>query len=66
LLDRLAELIRQGIALARQAAGDRLWVAPTLGRRANCWSQGDLPSLTLKPLYAEQIEIVAEAGPIYF
>jgi len=63
LQDCLAELNRQGIALARQAAGDQAWVAADIGPTGKLLEPyGDLSIADAETAYAEQIEIVAEAG----
>lgn len=63
LLDRLAELNRLGIALARQAGGAQAWVAADIGPTGKLLEPyGDLPIADAEAAYAEQIEIVAEAG----
>jgi len=63
LQDCLVELNRQGIALARQAAGDQARVAADIGPTGKLLEPyGDLSIADAETAYAEQIEIVAEAG----
>lgn len=63
LADRLIEANQRGIALAKEAAGDRAWVAASVGPTGHLMDPlGDLTVADAEALYAEQIIAVAEAG----
>ncbi|MFH1085004.1 MAG: homocysteine S-methyltransferase family protein, partial [Chloroflexota bacterium] len=63
LADRLAELNRLGIVLARDAVGDRAWVGASIGPTGQLPEPyGPLSIADLEAIYAEQIAAVAAAG----
>lgn len=63
LADRLVEVNQRGIALAREAVGDRAWVAASIGPTGHLMDPlGDLTIAQAEALYAEQMVAVTEAG----
>ncbi|MBN2491803.1 MAG: bifunctional homocysteine S-methyltransferase/methylenetetrahydrofolate reductase [Planctomycetes bacterium] len=63
LADRVVDLNRAGAALARQAAGDRVWVAGSMGPLGvPIEPLGKLAYEEVEGLFAEQAEALAEAG----
>ncbi len=63
LADRLVELNRRGVELARQAVGDRAWVGGSLGPTGQLLEPyGDLTVAEAEAVYAEQARVLAEAG----
>ena len=62
-LGELEELNRLGIRLAKQAAGDRAWVAGKLGPTGKLLEPlGDLSADEAKAAYLEQASILVDAG----
>ncbi len=58
-----AELVRRGVELAREAAGDVAWVAGSMGPTGKLLEPlGDLSCDEAEAAYAEQAGIMAEAG----
>jgi 5-methyltetrahydrofolate--homocysteine methyltransferase len=63
LTDKLAELNRTGISLAREAAGDRAWVAGSMGPTGKLLEPlGDLSTDEARETFAEQASLLAEGG----
>ena len=60
---RLLDLVRRGVELARQVAGDAAWVAGGIGPTGKLLEPlGDLSCERAEDAYAEQAAIMAEAG----
>ncbi len=63
LADRLAELNRKGVELARAAAGKRAWVAGDVGPTGQLIEPyGELTVVDAEAIYREQVAVLAEAG----
>lgn len=63
LADRLAELNRKGVELARAAAGERAWVAGDVGPTGQLLEPyGELAVADAEAIYREQVTVLAEAG----
>jgi len=63
VLAHLEEFNRLGVALAREAAGDRAWVLGKLGPTGRILEPlGDLSHAEARDAYAEQAAILADAG----
>ena len=63
LADRLAELNRKGVELARAAAGKRAWVAGDVGPTGQLLEPyGELTVVDAEAIYREQVAVLAEAG----
>lgn len=59
----LADLVRRGVELAREVAGDTAWVAGSIGPSGRLIEPlGDLRCEDAEDAYAEQAAIMAEAG----
>ncbi len=59
----LEELVRRGVELAREVAGDAAWVAGSMGPSGRLLEPlGDLRCEDAEEAYAEQARIMAEAG----
>ncbi len=59
----LAEVVRRGVELAREAAGDMAWVAGSMGPTGHLLAPlGDLNCEQAEEAYAEQAGVMAEAG----
>lgn len=62
-LDRLEEMNRLGVFLAKGAAGDRAWVAGKMGPTGKLLEPlGELSAEEAREAYAEQASILAEGG----
>ena len=60
---RLLDLVRRGVELARQVAGDAAWVAGGIGPTGRLLEPyGDLACDQAEDAYAEQAAVLAEAG----
>jgi 5-methyltetrahydrofolate--homocysteine methyltransferase len=60
---RLADLVRRGVELAREAAGDSAWVAASMGPTGRLLEPfGDLSCDQAESAYAEQAALMADAG----
>jgi 5-methyltetrahydrofolate--homocysteine methyltransferase len=60
---RRAELVTQGVRIARQAAGDVAWVAGSMGPTGRLIEPlGDVKCEEAEEAYAEQASLMAEAG----
>lgn len=58
-----ADLVRRGVELAREVAGDSVWVAASMGPTGRLLEPyGDLSCDLAEEAYAEQAQIMAEAG----
>lgn len=63
LADRLAELNRKGVELARAAAGERAWVAGDVGPTGQLLEPyGELAVADAEAIYREQVTVLAKAG----
>jgi len=63
LADRLPEINWRAVLLAKEAAGDRAWVAASVGPTGHLLEPlGDLSIAQAEAIYAEQISLLAEAG----
>jgi len=63
LVERGAELIRLGTSLAREAAGDRAWVAGSVGPTGQLMEPyGTLTIALAEEVFAEQVSVIAEGG----
>lgn len=63
LESRVGELNRVGVSLAKEAAGDRAWVAGSMGPTGKMMAPlGDLSEAEAREVYAEQATALAEAG----
>jgi 5-methyltetrahydrofolate--homocysteine methyltransferase len=63
LAEQAEELNRLGIALAKDAVGDRAWVGASIGPTGQLVEPyGTLSVADLEEIYAAQIRVVAEAG----
>ena len=63
LADRLAELNRKGVELARAAAGKRAWVAGDVGPTGQLLEPyGELAVADAEAIYREQVTVLAKAG----
>lgn len=63
LTDKLAELNRTGVSLAKQAAGDLAWVAGSMGPTGKLLDPlGDLSADEARETFAEQASILAGEG----
>ena len=63
LADRLEEVNRRGVELARRAVGDGAWVGGSLGPTGRLLEPyGDLVLEEAEKVYAEQLRVLAEAG----
>ena len=63
LAERSAELVRLGASLAKDVAGDRAWVAGSVGPTGELMKPiGTLSIATAEEVFAEQIEALAEGG----
>ncbi|MBN1399497.1 MAG: homocysteine S-methyltransferase family protein [Anaerolineae bacterium] len=63
LAEQADELNRLGIALAKDAVGDRVWVGASIGPTGQLVEPyGTLSVAELEAIYADQIRVVAEAG----
>ncbi len=63
LADRLAELNRKGVELARAAADGRAWVAGDVGPTGQLLEPyGELSVADAEDIYREQVAVLAEAG----
>ena len=63
LEDRLIELNKLGVQLAREVAGSRAWVGASVGPTGKLMAPlGELSVEQIEKIYAEQIRVVAEAG----
>ena len=63
LADRLGDMNRLGVALAREAAGGKAWVVAKLGPTGQMLEPfGELTFQEAKEAYVEQASILAEAG----
>lgn len=63
LADRLEEINRRAVLLAKEAAGDSAWVAASVGPTGHLLEPlGDLTIAQAEAIYAEQIALLAEAG----
>jgi 5-methyltetrahydrofolate--homocysteine methyltransferase len=60
---RLEDLVRRGVEMAREVAGDRAWVAGSMGPTGKLLAPlGELSCDLAEDAYAEQAAIMAEAG----
>lgn len=60
---RLMDLVRRGVELAREVAGDAAWVAGSMGPTGRLLEPvGDLSCERAEDAYAEQAAVMAEAG----
>lgn len=60
---RPLDLVRRGVELAREVAGERAWVAGSMGPTGRLLEPyGDLACDRAEELYAEQAAVMAEAG----
>ena len=67
LAERTRELNRAGVALAREVAGDRAFVAGTIGPTgAVLQPYGDLPEEAARAAFSEQAQALAEGGVDFF
>jgi len=67
LADRLVELNRLGVTLAREAADGRAWVGGSVGPTGQLVEPfGSLSIAQAEAIYAEQVDILAEAGADLF
>lgn len=67
LADRAAELNRAGAALARATAGDRAWVAGSVGPTGKLLAPyGDLTTDRAEAAFSEQVAALAEGGVDFF
>ncbi len=63
LADRLVELNRKGVELARAAAGERAWVAGDVGPTGQLLEPyGELAVADAEAIYREQVTVLAKAG----
>ena len=61
--DRVAELSRRGVELAREAVGDRAWLAASVGPTGKLMEPfGELSVALAEEVFAEQVAALAEAG----
>ena len=63
VVERLAELNRLGVQLAREVVGERAWVAASVGPTGGLLEPlGEISVAQAEEAYAEQVTILAEAG----
>lgn len=62
LADRAAELNRAGVALSKQAAGDRARVFASMGPTGALLMMGDVTADELEVAFREQAQAIADAG----
>lgn len=59
----IIDLVRRGVELAREVAGDRAWVAGSMGPTGKLLEPlGDVPCAQAQEVYAEQAAAMAAAG----